>query len=512
MKSLLLPVHTFLNCLSCLLPVTSTREHSIGRIVLTMYRINLFPGLSVIFLLILLTYHQAYSQYQALKPQTDTFNSSATITLAQQKSAGINATLANNLAVSLNFERSNFAHGLGSSDDFYHVPLGSAAAAPGTLLKLQLDANTNTYTLPPNTAISRILFQSESINGSKVPGSAYILWPYLPRTQTDGLPVIAWAHGTSGLFANCAPSNYRNLLYQFATIFELALQGYVVVAPDYLGLGVSKDAQGKPLMHPYFGTPSHANDLFYSVQAARAAFPSLSKRFVVMGHSQGGGAAWAAAVRQAQRPVKGYLGAVVGSPVTDFIGLVKTTGSATVAAFIARTLTSLYPSVKLSDILTPAGIGRLSLTAEIQGCLSTATELFADQDLAQPDWTNNQYVQSYNNLTNPAGRPIAGPMLVIQGDNDSSVPFPVVTDSVHETCRKFPDSQLHYSIFAGTSHVPAMFASQRLWLDFVEARFAGRAFGKGCRTTNYTSARAYQYYQKEQSWFVEYAVDAYETA
>ncbi|CAF9941400.1 MAG: hypothetical protein HETSPECPRED_003226 [Heterodermia speciosa] len=478
-----------------------------------MYQTKVFPLLSVILLPISLTYHQVYAQYQALKPQTDTFNSSATITPAQQRSAGINATLANNLAVSLNFERSNFAHGPGSSDSFYHVPLGSAAAAPGTLLKLQVDANTTAYTLPPNTALSRFIFQSESINGSKVPVSAYILWPYLPRTETDGLPVVAWAHGTSGLFGNCAPSNYRNLLYQFATIFELALQGYVVVAPDYLGLGVSKDAQGKPLTHPYFGTPSHANDLFYSVQAARTAFPSLSKRFVVMGHSQGGGAAWAAAVRQAQKPVKGYLGAVVGSPVTDFIGLVKTTGSATVAAFIARTLTTLYPSVvKLSDILTPAGIGRLALTAEIQGCLSTATELFADQNLTQPNWTDNHYVQVYNNLTDPGGKPIAGPVLVLQGDSDASVPFPVVTDSVHETCTKHPDSRLHYATFAGAAHVPTMFASQRLWLDFIAARFAGTTVGKGCRTSNYTSARPYRYYQKEQSWFVEYAVDAYETA
>ena len=478
-----------------------------------MYRTNLFLDVSIIILPILLTYHQVYAQYQALEPQTDTFNSSATITLAQQKSAGINATLANNLAVSLNFERSNFAHGPGSSDTFYHVPLGSAAAAPGTLLKLQLDANTTAYTLPPNTALSRMLFQSESINGSKVPVSAYILWPYLPRTETDGLPIVAWAHGTSGLFGNCAPSNYRNLLYQFATVFELALQGYIVVAPDYVGLGVSKDAQGNPLTHPYFGSPSHANDLFYSVQAAQAAFPSLSKRFVVMGHSQGGGAAWEAAVRQAQRPVTGYLGAVVGSPVTDFIALFKTTASATVAAFIAQTLINLYPgAVQLSDILTPAGISRLSLTAEIEGCLSTATELFADAALAHPNWTDIHSAQVYNNFTNPAGKPIAGPMLVIHGDSDASVPFAVTTHAVHETCTQHPGSQLHYAAFAGVSHVPAMFASQRLWLDFIAARFAGTAVREGCQRTNYSSQRPYQYYQKEQSWFVGFAVDAYETA
>lgn len=456
-----------------------------------------------------LTHGQVDAHYPSLSPQTDTFNSTFTIPTAQQRIAGINATLANNLAVALNFERSNFAKGPASSNDFYHVPTESVTTAPGTLLKLERDANTSVYTLPPNTALSRILFQSESLNGSVVPVSAFVLWPYLPRTQSDGFPVVAWAHGSSGIFGNCAPSNYRNLLYQFATVFELALQGYVVVAPDYVGLGVTKDAQGKPLTHPYFGTPSHANDLFYAVEAARAAFSSLSKQFVVMGHSQGGGAAWAAAVRQAQKPVEGYLGVVVGSPVTSFIGLGN---SASRAAFITRTLTDLYPAFKPNDVLTPAGIRRLTLMAELQGCLSTAGELFADTDLVRPNWTSNVRVRAYDNLTNPAGKPLAGPMLLLQGENDDAVPAPVTANAVKKTCAQYPESQLQYVTFDGVSHVPVMFASQRLWLDFIEARFKGEVVQQGCERKNYSSARAYQYYQKEQSWFIEFATEAYETA
>ncbi|KAI4166914.1 MAG: hypothetical protein LQ343_007651 [Gyalolechia ehrenbergii] len=457
------------------------------------------------------------AQYQVLSPQTDTFNSSIAVTPVQQQNAGINATLANNVAVALNFERSNFAHGPVASDDFFDVPPDSAGAAPGTLLKLEVDANTTAYTLPPNTAISRILFQSESINGSKVPVSAYILWPYIPRSQPDGFPVIAWAHGSSGASGNCAPSQYRNLLYQFATVFELAIQGYIVVAPDYVGLGVAKDAKGRLLVHPYLGSPSHANDLFYSVQAARTAFPSLSKQFVVMGHSQGGGAAWSAAVRQAQRPVDGYLGVVVGSPVTNFLGqanmdILSINAQARRAIFFAQTFSDVYPEFKLGDILTEVGIGRLKLNQEIQGCLSTATELFADNGLVHPNWTSNHYVQGWNNLTNPAGKPIAGPMLVLQGEGDTAIPFSVTSEAVYETCAQHPDSPLEYLTFAGVSHVPVMFASQRLWLGFIEERFAGAADSKGYRRTNYTSARAYQYYQKEQDWFIEFATNAYQTA
>lgn len=475
----------------------------------------LYPRLSFVLLWALLIWRQVCAQYPSLRPQTDTFNSSLTITPAQQDAAGINATLANNIAVALNFERSNFAKGPASADKFYLVPRKSAKAAAGKLLKLELDANTSVYTLPPNTALSRILYQSESSNGSVVPTSAYILWPYLLRTQSDGFPIVAWAHGTSGIFGNCAPSNYRNLLYQFASIFELVTQGYVVVAPDYAGLGVTRDAQGNPLTHPYLDNPSHANDLFYAVQAARSAFPSFSKRFVVMGHSQGGGAAWAAAVRQAQKPVKGYLGAIVGSPVTSLIGLIETGGvsaNAGAAAFIARTLTNRYSGFKLSDVLTPAGIGRLNLMAEIQGCFSTAAELFADEDLVYLNWTKNARVREYDSRTNPAERRFAGPMLVLQGEGDHAVPVSVTTRYVDKTCTAYPESQLEYKRFEGVTHVPVMFASQRMWLDFIEARFRGDAMKRGCERNTYTSARPYKYYQKQQNWFVEFSTQGYQTA
>lgn len=107
-----------------------------------------------------------------------------------------------------------------------------------------------------------------------------------------------WAHGTSGGSKDAAPSRIRNLWQHFVGPYQLALQGYVVVAPDYSGLGLSQDALGKPIVHEYMASPSQANDLVYSAQAAQAAFHELSKQFVVVGHSLGGGAAWAVAQRQ----------------------------------------------------------------------------------------------------------------------------------------------------------------------------------------------------------------------
>ena len=458
-----------------------------------------------------LIYQTAVAEYALLHAQNDTFNSTTTITPTQQRQAGINSTLANNVAIALEFERSNFANGSVASEDFYDVPPGSANAAPGTLLKLELDANTSAYTLPPNTAISRIIFQSEDLNGTAVPVSAYVLWPYLPRSQADGFPIVAWAHGSSGGFGNCAPSHYRNLLYQFAAPFELALQGYVVVAPDYVGLGVTEDAKARPPVLPYLGSPSHANDLFYGVQAAQSAFSTLSHQFVVMGHSEGGGAAWAAATRQAEKPVPGYLGAVVGSPVTDLLAL-KGSIDARLGTLISRTLSDLHPTFDPAQILTAAGLARAKLNAEIQGCWNTGLELFADSGLVQANWTSNPYARAYATFSNPSGKAFAGPMLVIQGEADAAVPFPVTTAAVSRTCELYPDSALEYATFAGVDHVPVLFASQRLWLDWIGARFAGQEVAKGCQRQNYSSARPYRYYEPEQTWFVEFATDAYETA
>jgi len=336
----------------------------------------------------------------------------------------------------------------------------------------------------------------------------------MPRTEPDGYPVIGWAHGSSGSYGNCAPSNYRYLLYQFAVPYTLALQGYVVVAPDFLGLGVDKDTAGKTVRHLLLAIPGNANDVFYSVEAAQSAFKVLSKRFVVVGHSEGGGAAWAAAERQALQPVDGYLGSVAGSPLTNFTAIADLVGAPAdgFAALIVLGLTSIFPDFKPADILTPAGQNRSALLAQIQGCNAVAPELLAATGLAQPGWSQSFYVKAYQNLIITGGRKIAGPLLVLQGELDPAVPFPITTEAVSETCELHPESQLEYMTFANVTHVPVMYASQRIWLRWIEDRFAGAAAPKGCTRSNFTSARPYQYYQADTNWFVEYATEAYETA
>ncbi|KAL8807173.1 MAG: hypothetical protein Q9182_000855 [Xanthomendoza sp. 2 TL-2023] len=426
----------------------------------------------------------------------------------------------------LAFERSNWANGSVEADDFYTVPTNSSNLPAGTLLKLELYTNTSKYTLPPQTALSRILFQSKTFNGSLVPGSAYILWPYSPRVQPDGTyQVVAWAHGTSGAFPACAPSHIRNLWYQFTAAFPVALQGYVVVAPDYAGLGVSKTADGHPIIHQYLVNPAAANDLFYAVEAAQSAFSTLSKEFVVMGHSQGGGAAWAAAERQAKTPVKGYLGAVVASPGTNIIEILRIAASALgtqavlemlggAFAILARGVPTVFPDFDVGEVLTPAGVQRLRVLEQIQGCNSANEELFGGSPtpLVRSDALENRYVNALQNLSAAGGKAIAGPMLVLQGTNDSSVLAPVTTKYVNLTCEINPRSAIEYITYDGVKHVPTMYVSQRDWLRWIEDRFAGKNMTGGCNKVQRKSALPPANYQVDLNWYLQYQTERFQTA
>ncbi|KAI9749235.1 MAG: hypothetical protein M4579_006951 [Chaenotheca gracillima] len=469
-----------------------------------------FSGAQCALVIAFLLHQRATLTAAQLFSQNNTFNSTATLTASQIANAGIDTVTADNIAVALNFERSNYAHGPASGDDFYKAPKKLSRSPAGTVLKVQVDANASLYTLPPNTAISRILYQSKNFNGSVVPASAYVLWPYTPRKQKDGYPVVAWAHGSSGTFGNCAPSNFRSLQYQFGAPFELALQGYVVVAPDYAGLGVEKDADGKFIPHQFAANPATANDLIYAVEAAQSAFKVLSKQFVVVGHSQGGGAAWSVAERQVKQPVKGYLGAVAGSPLTSLLAF-KGLG-ALFAAFPLLTsapISSVFPGFNISTTLLPAGQAILALGQELEGCIAVDNQLLGSA-LAVPTWDSSPYVIEYDRLIAAGGKKISGPLLVLQGEADPVVPFPVVSAAVEKTCKLYPQSAIEYKTYENITHVPVMYAAQRLWLDWIADRFARVPVDRHCHQTNYSSAKPYNQYLSDANWFIEYATQAYE--
>lgn len=410
----------------------------------------------------------------------------------------------------LEFEKSIRVKGSVLDDPLYHVPPELSQAAPGTLLKVEKDFETKPYLIPASTALSKIVYQSEKLDGTPVPVSGFILWPYAARSQQDGYQVVAWAHGTSGANAEHAPSNYKNLLQHFLAPYQLALQGYVVVGTDYAGLGVQKDASGAPIMHEYLASPSQGNDVIHSVTAARVAFPELSKDFVVVGHSQGGGAAWAVAQRAATSPVPGYLGAIAISPYTNFLNEESAFGPR-VGATICRGIASSFPDFDPQDILTPEGEKRVALMFQTGAGVAAAIALVHKANLVKPDWRNNPYVQKYGDLTGNGGKPIQGPLLVIHGEADAMNSSATVKAAVEKTASLFPSAQLESVWLPDVGHTPALGASQRLWMDWIADRFNGLEVSPGHHTSRITSARPSTTYHKEQNWYLEAATKFYQT-
>ena len=385
------------------------------------------------------------------------------------------------------FEASQHAD---NSFAFYEPPQNfSKNLEPGKLLKLEDVTAKYNYTVPGGLSMSRMIYTTSDINGTTLPASAYILWPYTPATR-NGYPMVAWAHGTSGVFKPCAPSNYRSLQYHFMAPYALALQGMAVVAPDYAGLGVNKLASGEEFHHPWVAAPAQANDLANAVTAARSAYPELLQPhgpFVAMGHSQGGRAAWAFAERQSSKPLSGYRGTVSISPPTRFITQVEQALQNNSATFAFATLstqpklvdavTTVFPAYNYSGMSAAAYDRWFNVLKKVQGCLPTDVLTFSslpNDQLAREGWTQDPIVQEWANLTDVGSKKFKGPMLVLVGEADEVVNADLVKTTVQDTCafsqREHQRESIEFIEYSAMDHFPVIQASQEKWMGWIKER------------------------------------------
>ena len=134
-----------------------------------------------------------------------------------------------------------------------------------------------------------------------------------PRSGGRGYPrrVIAWTHGTWGTAEQCAPS-LSPRFFELTPALDAVRNGYVVVAPDYPGLGSSGP-------HPYLVGTVTARSTLDAVRAAQQiAAASAGNRFVVWGESQGGHAAlWTGQLAGVDGTGLQLLGVAAGAPPTD---------------------------------------------------------------------------------------------------------------------------------------------------------------------------------------------------
>ncbi|KAK3314487.1 Alpha/Beta hydrolase protein [Apodospora peruviana] len=423
------------------------------------------------------------------------FNSSFKLTPSQIQTAQLDNVLVETIENIVNADRSQFAFGGPRQDDFYTIPPltnTTGPLKPGQLLKVQPFTDPRAYAIPPNTALSRIMYTTTNFNGTVIPTSGFIFWPFIPRNSRKKAPVVVWAHGTSGFFGQQAPSAHRSLWYDHKAPFTLVLAGYAVFAPDYAGLGVSASWDGSPIPHQYHASPATAHDALYGLRAALKAFPdTLGVDFIVMGHSQGGAAAWAVAEALALEPQEfadlspGYNGAIAASPTTRvFEGL-----TSYILPSVGQMLHSIFPSFQPTDWLTDLGAAQLQLAREIEGGIGVLTQLMmTGNNTVRQDYNKTWYADAFARLGDAGRKDFKGPLLVLQGDQDPLVWYNVTMKTVEETCKRFPHRDLEVVVAKGVGHTPVLDATRPLWLRWIEDRFDGKPLaGKGGMRTELMS-------------------------
>lgn len=135
----------------------------------------------------------------------------------------------------------------------------------------------------------RILYTARDGIADKgvVPVSAAL---FLPRgaPPEGGWPVMAWAHGTTGIADICAPSARPRGERDSRYIASWLDAGFAVVASDYQGLGT-------PGIHPYSNYRASSYSLLDSARAIIGDRFGAANAVFLVGQSQGAGTVVAAA-------------------------------------------------------------------------------------------------------------------------------------------------------------------------------------------------------------------------
>lgn len=382
-------------------------------------------------------------------------------------------------------------------DTFYSTPSNITGAKPGDLLRwedLSRDVVNTNFTPPAGMSISRFLYMTEDIDRKPIPASGFVLLPYSKPCDDKPFNTAVWTHGTAGRIRNCAPSNHKDLYYEWQGPYALAQAGYAVIAPDYAGQG-SDIPQGFMYEAGYL----HAADVAYGLIAARKVIGDLlSEEWVVVGHSEGGMTAWRTNERLAmpgqEELLKAgkFLGAVANSPALRPLDLIPESirraaggpiGDAVSVIFL-QSLARLFPDqFRLEDYVTDAVLGRLSLMD--QGCLLTGRALFAnltsEQLFKDLSWLEHPAVVDWQKRYNGAGpHALAAPMLVVQGITDPLTYANNTEWDFNQTCSAFPGSKATLKLYPDADHNVAGQVPQLDFLRWIKDRFDGAEVPEGC--------------------------------
>ncbi|WP_455803023.1 serine aminopeptidase domain-containing protein [Acinetobacter guillouiae] len=323
---------------------------------------------------------------------------------------------------------------------------------------------------PPNAADSVVMtYKMKGIKGTETQATALV---FTPKTAppAGGWPIVAWGHGTTGVIDQCAPSRMKLITTTILgvdrsthdMIDSFVQEGYVVVAPDYEGLGEPSGQE----MHPYLHLKSAAYSITDAVVATKSWLGNkVSNKWAVAGVSQGGHAALGAA-EYAARANMDYKGAVALAPANNLEMLENITETDlanktraeqmmgypaldALTSFMGAGMKSLYPNEPVYTNIFNDPYHTPAARAE-ERCLVGVIAAFTDRTnrteglfgrlvnfsrRKKAEYKDNPIVRQFlDKDSQPLQTQVKTPIIIYQGGADTIV-YPQATDALVEKAR-----------------------------------------------------------------------------
>lgn len=261
---------------------------------------------------------------------------------------------------------------------------------PGVILEEKETGPRETIAAPRGSATYRVSYGSENARGEVVEMTGLVTLPKGEKLGA-GWPVLSWAHGTTGISRNSAPSlsgsDHPNVEPLTMVVDEVLQKwvddGWAVVQPDYEGLGTT--GQGT-----YMNRPALSAAVNRLVEAATKRF-GFAHQWVNTGWSQGGFAAVGAA--SAENVPEGLVGTFAIAPGdTGINGF----GQEGVEKFAAQGLRTLEPPKMPFTML--ALCGAMNANPELK-----PEDIFSDKGLEMSEQTTQEPLETLKVLFTVGG-------------------------------------------------------------------------------------------------------------
>ena len=295
--------------------------------------------------------------------------------------------------------------------------------------------------------------------------------------------VIAWTHGAWGVAEKCAPSLSPNFFAATAGI-EAVGRGYVVVAPDYIGLA-------SPTMHPFLVGPDTAHAVLDGVRAARA-IPGAAAGgdFAVWGESQGGHAAlWTATLARSYAPDLTLVATAAAAPPTDLAANLREASDKNARALLlsfALHSWSTLNGFSMDAITNRANQGVITRLAQ-NNCVSLEKKpklgtilgiLTIARATRGKDIDRIEPFGSFARANSVDAARVPGPLLIAQSRNDTIVAPSVTRKFAKAVCRR--GTGIHWIDMSGDHGNSARESAQET-IGWIGDRFDGRLPPNNCR-------------------------------